>query len=437
MGNLSLISALAAIMASYLGSGINYMPSAFNNTGWFYSFLMLFFVSCLSSVIVYFLLRTFTRKSNQNATKDVTYSMLGLSISKKMMVVMDISNIFSQLLTMMAYQKHMVQSTILFIDNFKHSFYSQTIQYLVFIGFLIPLMIFSTIRKFSELKIFSYISVCSAILSPIVLIFLNFTCSDYMTSHYQNDEITYDYVFSGGIILFAMAGMTSIIEIYKELLYQTRKNQYIICGASSFFAFVVYGLVGSMGYRIFGNTIEKKEIIEIYLDNRSDFNKYLITNNNIWSFYIAKIQGIFGILALFCSFPLQVPSIYVSLKTMVDIEIVKTKNFTRYLVILMVSLITAFNFIPNVPINCIFEMAGYTFFNWSNFLFPSLLYFYRKQNVPFFEKIICMIIIFASIVLSVIGPYYTFKNMNLQFPVNERNGTIQENINLFNKTNLI
>lgn len=171
MGNLSLLSALSAIMASYLGSGINYMPSAFNNAGWMNSIIMLLLVSFLSSLIVYFLLRSFTRKSSQGMGKDVTYSMLGLSVSKKLMVFMDLSNIMSQVLTMMAYQKYIVQSIVVFIKNFDATFSEQTIQYIVFASLFIPLTLFSTLEKFSKLRFLSYICVFSAIISPGVLLF--------------------------------------------------------------------------------------------------------------------------------------------------------------------------------------------------------------------------------------------------------------------------
>lgn len=230
-----------------------------------------------------------------------------------------------------------------------------------------------------------------------------------------------------------MAGMTSLIEIYKEMIERTKKNEFIICCVSSSFAFIVYGLIGLLGYKIFGNSLGKKEILEIYLDNRSKFNQYIISNNS-WVFYLVKIQGLIGILSLFCSFPLQVPSILSSLETIFKDKITKTKSLTRSIIITLIGSITVFNLIPNIPLNVIFELAGYTFFNWSNFLFPSIIYFYRKQNVPKFEKVICVIIITASMILSFIGPYYTFKNQFSQLPSNEVHKEFEVHNNFLNKT---
>lgn len=402
--DLNLFSSLTTIMTSMLGSGINYMPAAFKNSGILFGIISLSFFGTLTGLSILMILITAKIRASEGIGYDITYAKLGLEINKYLQSAIDICIFLTQFFTGLGFQKYIAESLVVFIENFETGLPDFLIKIIVFTIITVPLTLLALKDNLSGLKICTYISVFSSISLACVIALLNIFGTDFIGNLNNDINFERDYVFSAGIFIFAMGCMANVVQVFKDMRIRKKINLIAISVLCPLFGIIVYSSIGTAGYHAIGNEILKNDIVKFFLKNSTSINKWLF-KNKIWLFYILKIQGFLSLTALICSFPVQLSSATKFLKEFVENKSLNIKKPTTIIVLFMISIMTIVNMIPGIPLNFIFDIIGNTTCNYITFLFPSLLYMKTQNNIKKYKRIFCWCMIVGSICLSIYGTY--------------------------------
>ncbi|EQB62394.1 amino acid permease [Vairimorpha apis BRL 01] len=91
-------------MTSMLGSGINYMPAAFKNSGILFGIISLSFFGTLTGLSILMILITAKIRASEGIGYDITYAKLGLEINKYLQSAIDICIFLTQFLQVLDFK---------------------------------------------------------------------------------------------------------------------------------------------------------------------------------------------------------------------------------------------------------------------------------------------------------------------------------------------
>lgn len=419
---LSIIPAILLVINNMLGSGINYMPAAFMNSGYLFSWIFLFGISVLTALSIIAIII-----SSKNYGPNPSYSQLGSKYSEKFKYFIEFCLIFSSIFTGIAFQKYITNLIVALIPNYyKDDSTIYFLEVLVTLSMSIILFFIVQIKRIADLKFFSYLSVTCVVSLIALLSFCNIYLSEYLSMPIGSNIITYNYTFSISYFIFALCCQSNMVELYGSLKNKKMVGILIVSICAPLFGFIINGFAGFLGYRLIGNLIGDQDIIKIFADNSSHINQYL-EEKCVFLWYALKIQSFFAILVLVSGFPMQVAPAIASLKRFFEYENPLDSNIHRFFATLVIFFITAFNCIPNINPGKVLELLSITSDNFISFLFPFLFLLIHMKNRSKTLKIFISAMLIPSIFLFVNGFYEIISGWSGHYK--ENNNATTTNIN--------
>lgn len=411
----SRISAVFYIINSMLGTGINFMPATFNNSGTILGFGMLFCVSCLTAFSIYILFRVAIKF--QGEYEHITFANLANPPYLRRMI--DYSMVAASLFSAIGFQKFAKELFTLFISEFLPDKTPIFYKYLEITILLVITIIFTglaMIKKIGNLKILSKLSVFCVTSLMIVLMVLNVFLPTSKIRNLKGTDNKMNYTFSLSWFIMSMYTQPNIPILFPHLEDKSQTNLIFISAIAAFCGFLIYGMAGFLGFNLLGQHIGTSDIMRIFLDNNSSLNNYLASNSDINStisrilWYMTKYQGICAIIILMVGFPLRIAPATRYFKNFFSDRIKNTDGVHNIIVIIEMFIITMVNLIPNISLNLIYGLLGPSAVGFLSFLFPSLLYFLYRDKKSAVKNIFSWIIMLASVVYCFYGCYTAFKN---------------------------
>lgn len=433
--NFNKLSAVAFIINCMLGSGINYMPAAFNRSGNLFSFVMLFIVASFTTFSIYALLRCCSKYPNEQ--NDISYANIGKLKYRKLKLIIDIALLISSIFAAIGFQKYISELLKTFTLQFfpgKSVDFARYLYILILMTSTLVLTGLSMINNLAKFKILSRLCVFCIVSLLAVLLILKISISNLDKYSSSSDRNFSGYAFSLSFFIFAMSVQANIPTLYTNLKYKTKVSLLKIASLASFVGFVVYGLAGYLGNKFTAGTIGTNDIITFFLDNNSSLNLYLRNNNDLgffWSKFLeilTQYQSLCSVLLLIVGFPLQLAPAARFLKEYVLFNDTNPSSIHNITIIALMSFVTVINLIPNLSLNLIFSLYGPMVEGFLCFLFPLLLYICYSENKLLYKKILAGIVIFLSIVYSIFGVTGAIVNEinHLHAVVEESNHTIEQ-----------
>lgn len=405
--DLSTISATTTIITSMLGSGLNFMPAAFNSLGVLIGMLLITTIGGIVFFCIYKIFEVSHKKASEGMGNDITYAGLLRDISSFFSQVLNWCIFITQFVTGLAFQKYIIKLLCQFIDNFETGVSPQIIRYVLFAVITIPLTLLSFKKNLSKLKICTYLSVFSSVSLASVIFLVNIFCPDFIADIDRDSKIEYNFSFGSAIFIFAMGCMSNVVEVYKLLADRSKVNRFKVAFYASLLPVIIYSSVGLAGYRAFGSEIGTSDIISIFLSDKFSIHDFLLQHQT-WLYYVLKAQGFLSIFALICSFPIQLSSATKFLIGEAEKRGIDLKKPTEVFVSLMIAVMTVVNLIPGIPLSFIFDLVGNTTSNFISFFFPALICLKVLSKQSLRMKIFLYILMVASILQGIYGSTNAF-----------------------------
>lgn len=404
---LSIIPALLVIINNMLGSGINYMPAAFMNSGYIFSWVFLFGISILTALSIFSLFI-----SAKNYGQNASYSELGTKFSVKLKYLVRFCQMLSSILISIAFQRYITNLVLALVpSSLKTNFELYYMELIITLSMSIILGLISQIKNIADLKIFSYISVACVVSLLSLLLFSNIYLSEYIQSLNPTINDKHNYPFSVSFFIFTLCCQTNIVDLYSSLKNKRIIGLLLISIFAPFFGFLINGFAGFLGYRLIGNYIGEQDIIKVFADDVSHINLY-VEKYCIYLWYAFKVQSLFAVVVLICGFLLQIaPSINIIR------EFCRQKNyFGKYVhqvvATSIVSVITGFNCIPKIDPGKVLAISSILCDNFISFLFPFIFLMIHKKSKS--NILLCLLLLFTlpSILIFIIGILDKFMDIN-------------------------
>jgi amino acid permease len=376
-GEFNVATAVASIINSMLGSGINFMPASFSNSGTLSALFFLFCIACLTTYSIYVLFRCSSKYSGE-----LSYANLGKNHSKYLKITVDLVIVCASFFTALGFQKYINTLTFFYIKEYfpnKSAEFDASLKSLILVYSTIPLTALAMIRNFGNLKILSYMGVFCVTSLIVVLGFFNLWIPDYINDQTRLVDKTTDFSFGLSYFIIAMSVQVNIPQVYKEIKDKSKMNLLKIAVFASFFGFAVYGLAGYLGYRLVGDYIGNNDIIMQFLNKKSHINQYLTSiGSNLG--YLLKFQGFCAILILLVGFPMQLGPATRYFKQLIKTKYPNSIKFHGLIVLVLMLVLTTINLIPNVSLELVYGLLGPSAVGFISFLFPFIFYILNKRD---------------------------------------------------------
>lgn len=415
---LSIISALLIIINNMLGSGINYMPAAFMNSGYIFSCLFLFGISMLTALSIFSLFI-----SAKNYGQNASYSELGTKYSVKLKYLVRFCQILSSILISIAFQRYITNLVLALVpSHLKVDFDLYYLELMITLSMSLILVLISQVKNIADLKFFSYISVTCVASLLSLLLFSNIYLSQYIHSLDTTINAKQNYTFSVSFFIFTLCCQTNIVDLYSSLKNKTMNGLLLISIFASFFGFLINGFAGFLTYRLIGNYIREQDIIKVFADNSSPINLY-VEECCIYLWYAFKVQSIFAVFVLICGFPLQIaPSI-----NLIREFCRYKKYFGKYVhhvvATSLVLVITGFNCIPKMNPGKVLAISSISFDNFISFLFPFIFLIIHIKSKSKILRCLLILLLIPSSAIFIVGIVDKFLEVN-KIEENTNNSTI-------------
>lgn len=390
-GSFSVTSASITLITSMLGAAINFMPSAFQSIGYLNALLMMVVITFLTIFTLYAISYAVEKQEDK---KDINYASLGYRKSYSLGMVVDISTILALCLICLAFFNYIVEMAVLFLTplNEKDKGYIHY-KILVMTTIMIVFYILSLNKDIKSLKYTSYAGVASIIYLILLIILLNIVVGDKLSKGSFMARNT-NYYKGISMLLLAMSCQINMVKIYSELKEKTTKSVLMVAMISSIGGGLIYSTVGFFGYRVFGESVEGRDIINIFSDKNSFFNIYFSENHPNLK-YLPSIAVIGAMIVLVGSFPLQINPAASTIVKLIGTERDAHKVRVSTITIMCLS-IFLINLYPNLNLETILEIIGAVFNNMLSFIFPCIYYIMAcRSSKPLYW--LALMIILASI----------------------------------------
>ncbi|KAM0672012.1 hypothetical protein OCOL_001070 [Ordospora colligata] len=375
--SLGTISAVVTMVTSMMGTGINFMPVAFQNVGYVRGIILINFVGFLT----FFSLFAISVAARMSKDSVPTYSSLASHISKYLKILVDVSTFvscFGSNIFFYRYLAGLIQKVIVSFFGYA-DISSEMGRKAIVIAMLVPFCLLSLKKNLSSLKISSYITVLSvsylALLMVAYCVFIGDTCSDELIKMHGPN-------FSSGISYFilALSCQANMVKTYTELEVQTVGSIVKVALGASLFGTLIYGTVGLCGYIVFGDSI-RGSVIDLLIDPSSNINIYL-KKHTIDSYAISSKIACFGaIMVLFGAFPMQMnPMCEIILSYMAKDSRNVDMLWKRVIYVVMAAFLLL-ALMKDLNIDTILQFVSITAINLTSFTYPSIYYLFAKKNV--------------------------------------------------------
>lgn len=297
----------------------------------------------------------------------------------------------------------------------------------IVVGHALILLLFSQIQNLAKISFFTYISVACMSLISISLCVMTAVFKDF---RYQNDLS----LARTGILqtlvnfIFAMGCQNIVVEIFSKLRVRTKRAFLIIASVASISSATIYGMIGIVGYALFGNNKLKGDIINALLDQKSNIREFIATNHPNFEF-LPYLLGVLVITELSISSVFQMASVTRIIRLLMrrykiaDKYVVFTSTFTS------ISLITMINIFVKVGLETVFVLIGSLIYIPMALIFPFVFAYYYLGKISRLIKIASIIIIIFGSVLAILNTVLHFAQIDTF-----TNKTIETTAGMINET---
>lgn len=365
---LTTFSGTITVVTCMLGVGINFMPSSFKYLGYMSSLLVMILMAVLTAFTLFCV--SFAAYSSED--KNTTYPSIAYEKSKHFGLFVDISILLNQFFTALAFHKYLVELMVKLI-------YQETKEHLTHCLYLagtgVILFYLCLLKDLSSLKFTSYLSVfCVFYLTVLMFVYTFYLKNSVQSGGF--DSSRFEYGKGLGKMILAMCCQVNMPKIFSELQNQSMTSILIISSLGSFIGGAIYCLVGFLGYKLFGNDIEGRDLMQIFSTSSEAFHSQIKGSFLQYTPYVAVIGAM---CVLMGSFPLQVNPATLILQKLLNKYDEKSR---KILVTLLFGSMLLLNFY-NMDLTMLLNILGAVFANSIAFVFPSLYYILaiKKFNI--------------------------------------------------------
>ncbi|WUR02161.1 putative amino acid transporter [Vairimorpha necatrix] len=397
-------TAISLLVTTMLGTGITFMPYAFNSIGYNFSFLILIFVSfctfisllCISHVV------------KISPLKKHTYLSISKDISKFMYYFVNISLFCNCFFSNVSFYRFLTDILIEIFPFSKWLKLDQEYTRKIIALLISPLLLYLSLKKdLVNLKVQSWISTFSVSFLALLIIFYSLF---FGSSIYKSDILPFNYNFKYAVPFFlpSMICENSMVEIVQKLRDKSWKNLIFISLTTSLCGSFLYGMVGYCGYIVFGNKIQGHFVKELYESN-SKINVFMRTQSFDKYNVLSKLAVYSMAIVLVSGFPIQMISVsnvfmqFMRKENKND----KKRSYVTFCLFLLCFLLVL---IENLKIKLIKRVSGAIFSSSVGLIHPFIYYFCLSETkgiysvVPrcIFGIVSCLIVyILITIILDI------------------------------------
>lgn len=300
MKTLTTLSATSLLVTTMMGTGINFMPFAFNAMGYCGSWIALSIVA----IITFFSLIALACVAKHYNKKDTSFISIAKDVSYFEYAMMNLGvffNCFFATVTFFRFLSNILVEGIPFLRQLDSS-PEIARKYVVFM--ILPILVHLSLKDgLVNLKVSGWLGVGSISFLMFLIIFYSLIIGD---RAYKSPMIPFNNDFKFGLPFFVscMVCQPNMLEVYLKLEDKSWRNIAQVSFLSSLGGFLSYGLIGFCGYYIFGTTI-KNDIMQPLANMNSDLNVY-IRNNTLDRYNILSRLCFYSMVCLLtCGFPMQ------------------------------------------------------------------------------------------------------------------------------------
>ncbi|KAK6090916.1 hypothetical protein P3W45_000161 [Vairimorpha bombi] len=293
-------AAISLLVTSMMGTGITFMPYAFNSMGYYGSWSILIFVG----IGTFFSLLCISYVVKKKGDKYSTYTSLAEDVSTREYYFVSLSIFFNCYFSNIAFYRFLTDILIDSSSILRNISSNPETSRKIVALLLFPFLLYMSLKKeLVNLKFTSLLATASVTLLSLLVIFYSITLGSKV---YDSDTQAFNTNFKYGVPFFipCMVCQPSMVEVVQKLENKSWRNIFLVSFAASLSGFLIYGLVGHCGYIIFGRSIEG-HILKEFTNSDSKLNVYIQKN----TLYILNILPRLAVYSMICllgfGFPVQ------------------------------------------------------------------------------------------------------------------------------------
>lgn len=369
--NIDNLTAITLLLSTMMGTGITFMPYAFNSVGYITSWLILSWVSFCTFVSL--LCISYVVKNTADANNTLTYTSIGKRVSKYVHYCVNISIFFNCFFSNISFYRFLTDIIVEAFPFFKWQYFRKLVAFMLF-----PLLLYFCLKKeIVNLKKQSWISTASVSFLALLIVFYSYAFGSQI---YNSNPQPYNYDFKYGIPFFmpTMVCQPSMVKIVQQLRNKTWKNIIFLSAMTSLGGLFIYGIVGHCGYKVFGSKINSHIVKEFYTHN-SLINVYM-RNYTIDRFNLISKLAIYSMMFVLGSgFPLQMVPVTDMFMQFIFKDCKNTRNRT-FVTVILCTVCLGFVLIENLRIKLIKRVNGALFSTSVSLIYPFLYYISMRKG---------------------------------------------------------
>lgn len=304
-GTLTIFTGTIIMITTMVGGGTLFMPGAVRNLGYI-NFIPVFVGFALVGFFTLYMISYVADKYAKRSIKgdDISYYNITAQYSKILAALIDISIIIQGCGACILYII-MIPKWIIKMINIESP--TNLHRYGLIIGVAILVTFIALQKDLSALRPVQYVSVFSVAYLLTMCVYYSITLpSEFGTPPQKiivENKMENSYAAIGSFV-FAIGCHQNIVQVYSELKNRSMLSITIISATAITAGLLIYSTMGYFGYRLVGNSIENKNLLEFMLDPDSNFSKRL-PDTKIDPHFFVKIGGYAFIVVMLCCFPMQ------------------------------------------------------------------------------------------------------------------------------------
>lgn len=411
---LTVVSGIVMMGTSMMGTGINYMPCAFNYVDSGHGCLEGALTVVGIGVLTFFSLCAVATAASRSKDPSPTYSSIASPMSRAFRMLVDISVFSCCFGANVAFYRNLgelVPKLFPFIERYIGN--KEVARKMVVSVLAIPFFILGSKKNLSNLKITSYITVASVVYLAVLMVgysvLIGGEVAEPPCEGFEPDV-------SKGIpyLILGMACQANMVKVYSELRYKSIANIVKIALGTAIFGTLIYGLVGMCGYIVFGRGVTTT-IIESLIDPESPINRYLRENTLDKYALTSRAACVGAILVLFGAFPIQLNPLS---GILVDYfkGVGDNRNMLRIgMAFLLVMSLLSFALVEDINTDTVLGLVGATSVNLTSFLYPFIYYIHYREK----KASIMSVLAGAVGAMSIVAMFYMSYNILTRPPPNK------------------
>lgn len=388
---ISALNGAVLLVNCMLGAGIVGLPKSFAHLGSIGGSVVLLGVAFITFLSLYYLIAAVDKTGHES------YSNLCLGIgnwASKTLNWMIVLNCYGCTFT---YVLFMVEFTSKLLETYTNIPSNLFTKMSVTFAFLLPLYFLSNMKSIDKLKFTAMIVIFAIFYISILFFFFFFTVKTYGD---KKDAFVFNNNLAKGVpsFLFAMGCQQSSVSIYNSLEDKSMSNALLSMGMGCVLGFLVYWVVGSLGYTVLGNFSEP-DFLAVFCQKSKPGNFVHATLNGAYDKYNIKMTAavVAFVLILVGAFPIQT---FIGRSSLIDALVSKkNSNGASRKVSLVSNLVHFLLLIASVAFNIkpgkVLGLIGSSVTPAIAFLFPSFIYIWycNKKNLIYFSA--CVMLLFS------------------------------------------